>query len=251
MYLSVDPFAHLLVPCEQLIGFRRGTSPFLVCASLGDERASRADKFPVPLHFSCRSRHSSMIIVHSGGSQCLDHLFGLFWKFSVVNTLGYLPPLCLSPCSTLSTWQTHQPSSLFILNTATMEFITLAHPDEKDSASLKRQAHSHAARVAHARARRLRMAAHAKQRTDALKEEAQGKASKNELPMTVTRQTNNQEFSRDPALAITMPKTISGAFEHEPLASFIKSLAPREHFIFDHCESPPLPLILKSAFQGH
>lgn len=35
----------------------------------------------------------------------------------------------------------------------------------------------------------------------------------------------------------SIPATLSGAFEHEPLASFLKTLTSTEHFMFSHCKS--------------
>lgn len=42
-----------------------------------------------------------------------------------------------------------------------------------------------------------------------------------------------------------VPRAIPGAFEHEPLASFIRSLDSKEVFMFDYCERPffVLPLL--------
>jgi hypothetical protein len=43
-----------------------------------------------------------------------------------------------------------------------------------------------------------------------------------------------------------VPRVIPGAFEHEPLASFIRSLDSKEVFMFDYCERPffVLPLLI-------
>ncbi|KAH6880359.1 hypothetical protein B0T10DRAFT_581623 [Thelonectria olida] len=103
-----------------------------------------------------------------------------------------------------------------------MEFITMVHPSQKGSAHLKRQAHSHAARVAHARARRLRMAEY--------------KHESNENPGHQIQTSTNyqQQSSSRRELGPSIPETIPGAFEHEPLASFLASLTSREHFMFSH-----------------
>lgn len=46
---------------------------------------------------------------------------------------------------------------------------------------------------------------------------------------------NLESFVRD-EITLVLPPNISGAFEHEPLASFLGSLTPREHYMFQHCE---------------
>jgi hypothetical protein len=112
-----------------------------------------------------------------------------------------------------------------------MEFITLAHPEQKNSARLKRQAHSHAARVAHARARKVRMADY--QQSAAIDRRPSGEATSQSEDAEIRRRTKqNVDNSRAVTAALL---GISGAFEHEPLASFIQSLTPREHFVFSHC----------------
>ncbi|KAJ3549027.1 hypothetical protein NM208_g727 [Fusarium decemcellulare] len=105
-----------------------------------------------------------------------------------------------------------------------MEFITLVHPSQSSSAKSKRNAHSHAARVAHARARRLRMAGYASQK--GIDREGTQKQQDDIQP-------KNQVALRQDQTTLG-PRHLPGAFEHEPFASFLKSLTPREHYIFNH-----------------
>ncbi|GAB1312091.1 hypothetical protein MFIFM68171_02301 [Madurella fahalii] len=106
-----------------------------------------------------------------------------------------------------------------------MEFITIVHPSQKNSPRLRRRAHSHAARAAHARARRIRVAGHI-----AAESTSQKDASSTPPNATVSPARN---LSRHLGLPSSVPASISGAFEHEPLASFLRSLTPREHYLFD------------------
>ncbi|KAH7141096.1 hypothetical protein EDB81DRAFT_799406 [Dactylonectria macrodidyma] len=98
-----------------------------------------------------------------------------------------------------------------------MEFIPVEHPTRGASADLRRQIHSHAARVAHARARRLRVANYTRQ-NEAIKENTQQEQTLVE-PKVVTPIT---------------PSIVSTTIEHGPFASFVESLTLVEHFLFNH-----------------
>lgn len=75
------------------------------------------------------------------------------------------------------------------------------------------------------------------------------------------REKNNAKVSQEIAVVSTgdkqplssldetrllVPRAIPGAFEHEPLASFIRSLDSKEVFMFDYCEQPFFVLLLLS-----
>lgn len=104
-----------------------------------------------------------------------------------------------------------------------MEFINVR---PSSSAGASRQIHSHAARTAHARARRLRMANYMRE---------QNKKKESQELATIPSEDTKSSFDRDEARPL-VPRIIPGAFEHEPLASFIRSLDPKEVFMFDHCK---------------
>lgn len=56
-----------------------------------------------------------------------------------------------------------------------------------------------------------------------------------------TAAVSNQDKKPSASLDETrplVPRAIPGAFEHEPLASFIRSLNSKEVFMFDYCERP-------------
>ncbi|KAK1658662.1 hypothetical protein BDP55DRAFT_564750 [Colletotrichum godetiae] len=105
-----------------------------------------------------------------------------------------------------------------------MEFIVMVHPNQRGSARLKRQAHSHAARVTHARSRKRQLA----------------HLSNPEL--RIEAESHEYEFSRPQrdivesqhVTAPSIPSRISGAFEHEPLASFLKSSTTEEKMLFSY-----------------
>lgn len=100
-------------------------------------------------------------------------------------------------------------------------------PQGKGSRSLKRKANAHAARVTHARARRLRTANY-------MSEKGVHKTDK-DFSTDGWRRIAQPSVVHPFAATPSVPKTIPGAFEHEPLAGFLKSLSSREHFLFDHC----------------
>lgn len=106
-----------------------------------------------------------------------------------------------------------------------MDFITVQHPSQH-SARVQRQIHAHAARVSHARARLSRVAAYNRQKKIENQDLDKGEEI-TEHPPPVT----------DPSTwDVTIPMTVSGAFEHEPLASFLRSLTSWEHSLFEYCE---------------
>lgn len=121
------------------------------------------------------------------------------------------------------------------------EFITVSHPAQGASNNLKRRAHSHAARVAHARARRHRVAEYMNEK-DTVEQKAQREATNHgSQNQTQTRdvlchQCNLGLVGRDKTTFLAK-RAISDAFEHEPFARFMESLSPREHFMLNHCES--------------
>lgn len=106
------------------------------------------------------------------------------------------------------------------------------------STKARRQAHSHAARVAHARARRLQVASYMHQKSSA-GHDSDREESDHQLA-SWTRQHTRALLSQHET-ALPAPRTLSGAFEHEPLASFLRSLAPREHFLLSHYVRVVLP----------
>ncbi|KAI1410438.1 hypothetical protein F5Y13DRAFT_167771 [Hypoxylon sp. FL1857] len=119
-----------------------------------------------------------------------------------------------------------------------MEFITMVHPAQSGSKELRRQAHSHAARVAHARVRRRRVAGYIHQKAHAHDPDMQEQA----------RQSPNRAVDEDAqvmigcdASMVLAPRSISGAFEHEPMATFLTSLTYREHLLFSHYIKVVLP----------
>ncbi|CAI0646565.1 unnamed protein product [Colletotrichum noveboracense] len=126
-----------------------------------------------------------------------------------------------------------------------MKFITMVHPAQKDSANLRRQAHSHAARVAHARARRRRMVEHTQRREILGVAEGDSEVADSEERMS-SNWKNLESFVRD-EITLVLPPNISGAFEHEPLASFLGSLTPREHYMFQHYVQVVVPEMLSQC----
>ncbi|KAK4039723.1 NADP-dependent oxidoreductase domain-containing protein [Parachaetomium inaequale] len=106
------------------------------------------------------------------------------------------------------------------------------HFYQKNSPRLRRQAHSHAARASHARARRARVAAHAA--FDSTSQKDASESSTHPKAVTVSP-ARNMNLAQRLGLHVSssVPASISSSFEHEPLASFLRSLTSREHYLFD------------------
>ena len=119
-----------------------------------------------------------------------------------------------------------------------MEFINTISTED-DGATLSRRAHSHAAKAAHARTRRLCMAQYMHQKsTPHMKadDEPQNRTKDSENVVSQAQDECKRIVSGPTSVTTqTLPKSIDGAFEHEPLAGFLRSLSDREHFLFDHC----------------
>ncbi|KAI0827812.1 hypothetical protein F5Y06DRAFT_283583 [Hypoxylon sp. FL0890] len=119
-----------------------------------------------------------------------------------------------------------------------MKFITMAHPAQSGSKELRRQAHSHAARVAHARSRRLQVANYMEQKARHPVMQEQARQASNRA----MGEQDQASTGRDETTTV-VPRTMSGAFEREPLAIFLTSLTDREHFLFSHYVTVVLPYL--------
>jgi hypothetical protein len=126
-----------------------------------------------------------------------------------------------------------------------MEFINLSHPSDRSSASLQRRANSHAAREAHARARRLRAANYQAHNARKHGQDNQGQSmSRSKGPPDSGQGLGllieyglNEETSVTPT-----PMSLLPADRRDPFGSFVKPFTPREHFLLDHCESNYAPM---------
>lgn len=129
-----------------------------------------------------------------------------------------------------------------------MEFVFVQQtPAPQDSRQTSmRHANSHKARIAHARVRRRRTEDYLRSKSC---NEIQGEAS-----------LDQQRRLDDSALILShpssrlvhqaLPQTVSGAFLHEPLSTFVGSLTAREHFIFEHCKNSLQPAFAWSIDQA-
>lgn len=109
-----------------------------------------------------------------------------------------------------------------------MQFITVTDPGQRASAKTTRKAHSHAARVAHARTRKQKIAEyHGQKRQQSTKnhDEPNNLLTGLTLPST----SKLQKLS-------SVPFTLPGDFQPSNIIYFIKSLSTFEHSIFSQCE---------------
>lgn len=114
-----------------------------------------------------------------------------------------------------------------------MDFVFV---QERVSTSTKqrRQTHSHSARVAKVKgARKSQAVGHTRQTGSA---EHNSDKEINPQPTSRDRQHTQAVVSRGET-AVPAPRSLSGAFEYKPLATFLSSLTPREHFLFDYCKA--------------
>ncbi|KZL70448.1 hypothetical protein CT0861_07107 [Colletotrichum tofieldiae] len=69
---------------------------------------------------------------------------------------------------------------------------------------------------------------------DVIKDSRQVEELDDRLTPKTTRPQHEAYFVIQDEAAVLLPQALSGAFEHEPLASFLKSLTFEEHFMFSH-----------------
>ena len=117
-----------------------------------------------------------------------------------------------------------------------IQFINLSHPSDATSAECQKTAHSHAARMAHARARRLRNLAN--QRDE--KESRRSQAGENSDGKTERGSTaHNEEAVRQVWVRTILepsPKSPLSANRADPFGSFAMALNRTEQYLLDHCK---------------
>jgi hypothetical protein len=106
-----------------------------------------------------------------------------------------------------------------------IQFINLSHPIDAASAESQRRANSHAARIAHARTRRLRTMEY--QARKAIRHPAEEQRVDEE-----TRTTIELEKALVPS-----PVSLLASDRRDPFTGFASPFKPIEHFLLDHCES--------------
>ncbi|WZH45440.1 uncharacterized protein QYS62_006499 [Fusarium acuminatum] len=119
-----------------------------------------------------------------------------------------------------------------------MDFVIVSKPGQRASAKTTRRAHSHAARVAHARARRQRMAEY-------VKDEAQSHDYRaDSVPQNDGPESRNLEAT---LTGYSIPDNPAGNFECDQITHFRHLLSPREHFIFNHYTQVVLPYLVSDC----
>ncbi|KAM0345069.1 hypothetical protein ACHAPU_006955 [Fusarium lateritium] len=110
-----------------------------------------------------------------------------------------------------------------------MDFVIVSAPGQRASAKTTRRVHSHAARAAHARARRQRMAEHIKD-----------KSITQDRQSIVSATKADSDLIRSLEMVLTassIPSTLDGNFESDSITLFRRILSPREHFMFNHSDT--------------
>ncbi|KAH6963131.1 hypothetical protein DER45DRAFT_552516 [Fusarium avenaceum] len=119
-----------------------------------------------------------------------------------------------------------------------MDFVIVSKPGQRASAKTTRRAHSHAARVAHARARKQRMAEYVKDKA----------LSHHHLPDSVPQIDDPKTRNVEATLTrCSIPDTLAGNFECDQIIHFRQLLSPRERFIFNHYTQVVLPFLISDC----
>lgn len=116
-----------------------------------------------------------------------------------------------------------------------IQFISASYPGNTLPAEVQRRAQSHAARTAHAKARRLRMIAYQAGRTRQIPEDSQVDKAQGSTPRGCVLPTFDAIEIEKPVLP--SPVSLLASDWRDPFDSFARSFQPIEHFLLDHCES--------------
>lgn len=122
-----------------------------------------------------------------------------------------------------------------------IQFINLSFPGDAISAKEQRRVHSHAARTAHANARRILTIEYQSGKAKQIPENAQG----------VKEQSITLKSRARPALGETeieqaglpSPVSLLASDRRDPFQSFARSFKPVEHFLLDHCRFPTTSIV--------
>jgi hypothetical protein len=117
---------------------------------------------------------------------------------------------------------------------AKIQFINSYCPGDTISAQVQRKAHSHAARTAHAKSRRLRMCDYQAGKTKQIPRDHQGDKELRIMhrgSALSTFDATEIEKSVHPS-----PATLLASDRKDPFCSFARPFKPIEHYLLDHCE---------------
>jgi len=116
-----------------------------------------------------------------------------------------------------------------------IQFIGSSYSGETTSSEGQRRVHSHAARIAHARARRLRTISYRAGKTRQTAKESQQIEERAIIPRLSDLSTfDATEVEQSVLLS---PLNLLASDRRDPFDSFARSFNPIEHFLLDHCES--------------
>jgi hypothetical protein len=116
-----------------------------------------------------------------------------------------------------------------------IQFINMFYQSDAISAEEQRRAHSHAARTAHAKARRLCTVEYQARKASQLPKGTQGIKERSVVPRSSVQPNLNVAETEQPVLPSPVSLLASG--RRDPFTSFARPLKPIEHFLLDHCKS--------------
>jgi hypothetical protein len=121
------------------------------------------------------------------------------------------------------------------IQTSKIQFIGSSYPRNAISAKVQQRVHSHAARTAHAKARRLRIIDHQAGKAKQVAEASQEVEERGSTPRgNLLSISGGIEMEKS---VLFSPASLLAADRRDPFSSFARSFTPIEHFLLDHCES--------------
>jgi hypothetical protein len=117
----------------------------------------------------------------------------------------------------------------------TIQFANTFYPGDAMAAEEQGRAHSHAARAAHAKARRLRTIEYQARKASQIPEDHQGVKERSIAPSSSVQPILNAVETEQPLLP--SPVSLLASDRRDPFKSFARSFESIEHFLLDHCKS--------------
>jgi len=116
-----------------------------------------------------------------------------------------------------------------------VQFINSSYPRDTFSVKVQRKVHSHAARVAHAKARQLCIIDYQAAKIRQTPEDSQDVEEQGRRPTDRALSVSHAGETKTPV--VPSPINLLGSDRRDPFHCFARPFEPIEHFLLDHCES--------------
>lgn len=117
-----------------------------------------------------------------------------------------------------------------------IQFINTSHQGDAISAEEQRRANSHAARIAHAKARRLRTIEYQASKASQATKDTQEAEDRSIIATSSVQPILDNNVGIEQRI-LPSPMSLLASDRRDPFESFGRAFKPVEHFLLDHCKS--------------